>query len=407
MVALLVVLVALAANVLVILANFARGPFWDFQPVHAAVVAAAQGLDPYDLKTLSAINPLVAFPYLYPPHLLWLLKPLALLSYPAAALVYGLVTLLAAAYVYLEQARLFGLRPRATSDIALFLLALGSAALVTVSAGNLAVLLYAFLALGLGGIARNRPLPFYAAVLLAGVVKYYYFWFLVLPLAIDFRRHLPGVLCVTIVAALVYGASLQIDPKLFESFVRSSADTLNKTRDYGEGFVSLPLVAIDELAARTSVTVPRIVAYVFYAACVGLLAIIGWMIARAYRAEDDAERRHVLLALLWIVVVIALPRLKIYDLFAAIVPLLVVVRRSFFERRVEVNAGWLLLLVILAPATFPYSRHIMPLLGQHWLLLVVMSCWLWATFLILGEPRVREDQLAANHRADVQVSGPA
>jgi hypothetical protein len=278
---------------------------------------------------------------------------------------------------------LFGLHLRTARGAALFLLAFGSAAIWAAGSGNYAVLIYGLLTASALSLEKERPVPFFAAVLIAGLFKIYYLWFLLFPLAIDFRRYLPGTLGTVIAAAVVYGGAWWLEPGLFMSFVRSSAEVLADVRDYGEGFFGIAMTAIDELAARTSMKLPRATAYAFYALSVAFIAAIVLPLGRMYRRETDASRRKVLLGLLWIAVLLSLPRFKIYDAFAVIIPLLVILERHFFCRRLEINAGWLLLAVIAFPSTFPYNRHILPLIGQHWTALVVTGCWLLACDAIL------------------------
>jgi hypothetical protein len=172
---------------------------WDARVYARALATWKAGGDPYTFKG-------VGLPFVYPPAFLYGERGLGVLLHGHAAWLVYLALLVAAtlaipwllARVYLRSAWLtpivalivFIFQPRLIGEIVLL-------------SGNLGTLLYALaLAAGAVGLRRDRWLPFYVAVVLAGMIKPPFLTLMFLPLLAARRQYWQSA-----VAAAVAGAS--------------------------------------------------------------------------------------------------------------------------------------------------------------------------------------------------------
>lgn len=145
---------------------------WDFRVYYLAANAHAIGLDPYDTRALGQLSGVPqTLPFVYPPHVLWLMRPFTSVPYDSAARAYlalktaagvGLIALLARAFLADGRDALFWVFSLAAFKGALWL---------DMRAGNVVV----FEQLALWGafyfFVRDRLAAFCSLVLVAASFK--------------------------------------------------------------------------------------------------------------------------------------------------------------------------------------------------------------------------------------------
>ena len=372
--------------------GFLRGPLADFAAVHAAGLASLQGLNPYDERLLLQLNPAALFPFIYPPYVLPVARWIAHIPYFAAGTMMGVIVLLAVTYMYLAQARLFGLVATSTGALVLFIGTAAGSAVWAASTGNVSVLLYALLTFGLVRLENKRPLAMVLVVAAAALVKPYYLGFLLLPLLIDWRRCWPWAVLAVVAVALAYAGSYVSDPVMFQHF-RGSLAQRYAQGDYGDGPFGFFLTAIDRLSVYGKIHLPHAVGYAAFAGFLGVAFVLFLRLAAAYRKEASPEQRTYLLGLLWIGMILCLPRLKVYDGFAAFVPAFALLARRVWDRPLVMKPKWFLLPFLMLPVGFSFFAHIAELISLHWLTVMLGLCWLLAYWAY--ERGVRETNTAA------------
>lgn len=376
-IALLVALLIIVVDCAAMARGFLRGPLADFAAVHAAGLASLQGLDPYDASLLARLNPAALFPFIYPPYLLPAARWVAQVPYVLAGTVMGALLALAVAYVYVAQARLFGLAAASTGALVLFLGVGAAAVLWAATSGNVSVLLYAMLTAGLVRLEGKRPRVMVLFVAVAALIKIYYLGFLLLPLLIDWRRSWLWAVLAAAAVALVYAASYASDPVMFQHF-RDSLAGRYTLGDYGAGPLGFFLTAIDDLSTYGGIRLPHAVGYAAFAGFLGVAFALFLRLAASYRKESRRRQRTYLLGLLWIGMILCLPRLKTYDAFAAVVPAIALLARRVWDQPLEIAPKWLLLPLLMAPVGFSFFARFATLIALHWLGLMLGLCWLLA-----------------------------
>jgi hypothetical protein len=226
----------------------------------------------------------------------------------------------------------------------------------------------------------------------AASIKIYYLGFLLLPLLLEWRRSWLWSILAAAAVALVYAVPYVSDPALFQHF-RDSLAQRYALGEYGSGLLGFFLMAIGGLAAHGGIRLPPALGYAAFAGFLVVALALFLRLAAAYRKEASPGQRSYLLGLLWIGMILCLPRLKGYDAFAALVPAIALLARRVWDRPLVMKPEWLLLPLLMAPVGFSFFTHFISLTAGHWLGLMLGACWLLAY--LAYERDVRDADTAA------------
>lgn len=298
---------------------------WDFRVYYWAAKAQGLGLDPYSLEHLSRVaGERVVLRYLYPPTILYLVRPLTWLSLPSAIGVYvGLKIVCIACLLFTWRACL-----GARETVVLFvLLVFGFSGSVfnDVFAGNIATFEATALWLAFLCLLRERLLLFAALVVVASLAKMTPLAFLLLALLTAHRRRLQVFVGATVVGAAVpilsFGGSL---PRLWNYLHTVAAvDERGPTNS-----AILPLLKdVQQQLAKLGIVQMPSPALLYGAVCVAVVLVTVVAIGRTMRVGEPAAS-VILDRVMGLVIVYALllPRFKDYS-YCLVLPAVVFVGR--------------------------------------------------------------------------------
>ena len=177
---------------------------WDFRAYFSAARARAQGVDPYDVKSVrAATGSPHTLPYYYPVAALYLIKPLAGMDYTAAYRMWLALKILALAALLAIWKRAFLRQTDFLLILAVALLGFNAATIWDLRAGNIETFEQLLLWGGFAFLVRSRVATFVACVAVAGAFK-------LLPAAFLFVLLLPTLRSRSRMVALAAGIAALI-----------------------------------------------------------------------------------------------------------------------------------------------------------------------------------------------------
>jgi len=333
--------------------------------------------------------------FVYPPLVAAIFAPLAPLNQSAAKVLWLALKLLAFWGTVRIWRRALGVDRIAVPPIFFFTFAFGSAVLVDVTAGNIAIFEQCVLWLAFAALLARRPWIFMALVVLVAQFKLTPIFFLGLLLVIDERpRWAPFLAGAALFAALV-GANALLLPGQTHEFLASVSSLAE--RGWGDpSTLGVMQDLVDQLRGLR-VPLPEASGYALYlAAIVALFAhTIRWW--RAQRVAGTLDRTVVLLVTL-AVYALVMPRMKDYS-FVALLPVAWYVLSG--PQAVTASVA---ILAVLIPRPLPQLKLWLPMVPQPYVYAPLLGALvLWS--ILTSIPASREK--AADDLDEIAASLPA
>ena len=333
--------------------------------------------------------------FVYPPLVAAIFAPLAPLNQSAAKVLWLALKLLAFWGTVRIWRRALGVDRIAVPPIFFFTFAFGSAVLVDVTAGNIAIFEQCVLWLAFAALLARRPWIFMALVVLVAQFKLTPIFFLGLLLVIDERpRWAPFLAGAALFAALV-GANALLLPGQTHEFLASVSSLAE--RGWGDpSTLGVMQDLVDQLRGLR-VPLPEASGYALYlAAIVALFAhTIRWW--RAQRVAGTLDRTVVLLVTLSVYALV-MPRMKDYS-FVALLPVAWYVLSG--PQAVTASVA---ILAVLIPRPLPQLKLWLPMVPQPYVYAPLLGALvLWS--ILTSIPASREK--AADDLDEIAASLPA
>lgn len=390
-----VVVSAIVALVLWRLWYLRTGGNWDFITYYWAAKAQAKGLDPYQLANLSQVaGHQIVLRYLYPPGVLYLLRPLTWLSLHAAIIVF--LSLKVACLVALLLVWRSCLGTRETLPlVVLAVLGFSSTVFNDCFAGNVSIFEQLTLWVGFWFLLRQRIVAFAVMVVLASVAKMTPAAFLLLLLFTTHRRRLLVLTGAAAASALSIVASFGGSWSRLDSYFKIvlAVDERGPTNS-----ALLPLLkdCHDHLVRKYHVAALLGPSELYLLVLFLLVIVTGLVLVRIFRRHGNdpaASLDYIIGAVL--LYALALPRFKDYS-YVLLIPAVVVI-----GRRIK-NALPLLILFACLTGRNTLARYALddfPLADLFWKYFnLIIALVLWIAFVSSAWARGRHDR---------QESGPA
>ena len=329
-----IVVVALAAGVdLYVNLLQVPNPFWDFRTYFVALHAADIGLNPYSLRILKGIDPLVRFPFIYPPDILWFFRDIIAVTYKSVLRVYLFGLVISFAVIYsLQYALLFQRCERwilATALIA----TLGRVTFKAFLTGNIAIPIYGCLVLGLWALVRGRAAWFYGAILIASQFKFLFLSFLLVPLILSPAESFWPASMVVVVYGIETLAMRWTNPGLFANFL--SADSTQFMYEFYHehnglfGLASYFVGSVFDISGAGPFAVGFAAA--LYGIFIATIVLTASCCVAPYRRVHTVPLAKEPLAYLWLSAALCFPRLGTYDLPALILPVACLIKLAIWR----------------------------------------------------------------------------
>jgi hypothetical protein len=323
--------------------------------------------------------------FVYPPLLAALFSPLAPLKLSAAKVVWLALKLIAFWGTVRIWRRAIGVERIAVPPLFFFTFAFGSAVLVDVTAGNIAIFEQCILWLGFAALLAGRRWVFVLCVVLAAQFKLTPVFFLGLLLVIDERPRWAHFLGGTALFVAVTGANVVLLPDQTREFL-SGVSALNE-RGWGDpSTLGVMQDLVDQLRGLR-VPLPLATAYVLYLSAVTAVLVhtVRWW--RAQRAAGTLDRTLVVLVTL-AVYALVMPRMKDYS-YVALLPV-----AWYVLAGPQAVTASLAILAVLIPRPLPQLKLWLPMVPQPYTyapLLGALVLWSILTALPTASAEAAED----------------
>jgi len=187
--------------------------------------------------------------------------------------------------------------------------------------GNVSYILYgAILLAATRGWKRGRWGWYYAAVILASILKTPMLVFLAFPVLLDRRERLPAALSAG-AGLLLFGVQIRLWPEMFREYLRSLRLVFEWLHDFGFGPAS---VVERALAGRgLPIGTSTAIVYLFSACVLGSILLFA-----ASRIRDWNVPRHHWVPVALVGTALLYPRIMKYDMAAITVPMLLIMVRG-------------------------------------------------------------------------------
>jgi hypothetical protein len=334
--------------------------------------------------------------FVYPPLLAAVFAPLAPLNQSAAKVLWLLLKLVAFWGTVRIWRRALGVERIAVPPIFFFTFAFGSAVLVDVTAGNIAIFEQCLLWIAFAALLARRPWAFMAIVVLVAQLKLTPIFFLGLLLVIDERPRWAPFVAGTALFAMLTGANALLLPAQTREFL-VSVSSLGE-RGWGDpSTLGVMQDLVDQLRGLR-LPVPEATAYVLYlAAVVGvLLHTVRWW--RARRASGTLDRTVVVLVTL-AVYALVMPRMKDYS-YVALLPV-----AWFVLGGPQALTASVAMLAVLIPRPLPQLKLWLPMVPQPYVYAPLLGALvLWSILtdraVVHAEPVGERDEAPTTARVE-------
>jgi hypothetical protein len=351
---------------------------WDVGVYHWGGRAFAHGASPYGV--IPGAPEYLHF--VYPPLLAAVFSPLAPLKLSAAKVVWLALKLLAFWGTVRIWRRATGVERIAVPPIFFFTFAFGSAALVDVTAGNIAIFEQCILWIGFAALLARRPWIFVVCVVLAAQFKLTPVFFLGLLLVVDERPRWAHFLGGTALFVAVTGSNLVLLPDQTREFL-SGVSALNE-RGWGDpSTLGVMQDLVDQLRGLR-VPLPAATAHVLYLAAV--VAVFAYTVRwwRAQRAAGSLDRVVVVLVTLTVYALV-MPRMKDYS-YVALLPV-----AWYVLAGPQALTASLAILAVLIPRPLPQLKLWLPMVPQPYTYAPLLAALvLWSILTALPKSGIEE-----------------
>jgi len=369
----LLLLAYTVAVVVDLFANSARYQ-WDFSTYYYAGRAARQGLNPYELDSLSAAaGTEIGFPFAYSPIVLPVFSALSRIEFPWAYRLFLALKLLSlGALLFLWKTRFLREEP-GLPFFAVCAFGFGGAIFADLTSGNVSVFEQLALWVAFDQLRQDRPIRFALLVLLASLFKLTPIVFLLLLVAPGVRRRI-GVFAAGLASFLALnGLTAIAAPRLYRDFL-AVAPQLDDRGTINPSTLAL-LRDLGDILARKGLPLSQAAEWTLYAAFAGGIVLVTWLALR--RRGDSDIRLPIFLACLAFALV--MPRFKNYAYILLLPPAYFVARRLSGAKAADLGLV-LLLLSTTPPVPFGLGEAMRNLFWGYcpWLLALA----LWATAIV-------------------------
>jgi hypothetical protein len=307
--------------------------------------------------------------FVYPPLLAAVFAPLAPLNESAAKVLWLVLKLLALWGTVRIWRRIIGVERIAVPPIFFFTFAFGSAVLVDVTAGNIAIFEQCALWVAFAALLRRRPWVFTVIVVLVAQLKLTPIFFLGLLLVDDERPRWAPFLVGAALFATLTGANALLLPAQTREFL-ASVSSLGE-RGWGDpSTLGVMQDLVDQLRGLR-LPLPAATAYALYLAAVAavLTHTVRWW--RAQRASGSLDRTVVVLVTLTVYALV-MPRMKDYS-YVALLPV-----AWYVLAGPQAVTASLAILAVLVPRPLPQLKLWLPMVPQPYVyapLLAALVLW--------------------------------
>jgi hypothetical protein len=300
---------------------FSNSMPWDFKCYYIAVQACKLGLDPYDVDAVSKVAGEPVILYVYPPHVLYLMRPFTWFNIQTAANIFFVLKLISGGLLIYVWWRMFNFAEHTLLFLWFATVGLNATLLYDIRAGNLYTFEQLAIWAGFWCYLKGRTEWFCAAIVYAASIKITPLILLGFLLTSGKRRDLIWLGISVVAFAGVMGLNVVLWPELTHKFFAVLKQAEGERGALTPSTWSFIRDAALWSSLRPHVNIPSILQMVTYATLAGLACLVTSFAVRRTWAEKGQDAQLWRISLACLLYAIIIPRIKNYGFIVVIAPI--------------------------------------------------------------------------------------
>ena len=220
-------------------------PFWDFHVYYCGAEYYLKGLVPYGDTSLGilkdCLNPNILLPVNNSPLALEILKFLALINFSNAKFIWVILEFFSILIIYYVFGKIFFKQILDYKYFLLFIFSFSGITFVNFWGGNISIILYGILSLGIYALVKKNSSIFFFVIFFISIIKFYLLVFLLIPFLMDSKKYSYRIFLTILVYFLISYIFAKYNPEITKIYFNEVFVNLNDVvrKDPGTGTFSI------------------------------------------------------------------------------------------------------------------------------------------------------------------------
>ena len=220
-------------------------PFWDFHVYYCGAEYYLKGLVPYGDTSLGilkdCLNPSILLPVNNSPLALEILKFLALINFSNAKFIWVILEFFSILIIYYVFGKIFFKQILDYKYFLLFIFSFSGITFVNFWGGNISIILYGILSLGIYALVKKNSSIFFFVIFFISIIKFYLLVFLLIPFLMDSKKYSYRIFLTILIYFLISYIFAKYNPEITKIYFNEVFVNLNDVvrKDSGTGTFSI------------------------------------------------------------------------------------------------------------------------------------------------------------------------
>ena len=222
-----------------------RIPFWDFHVYYCGAEYYLKGLIPYGDPSMGVLkdclNPNILLTVNWSPLALEILKFLALINFSNAKFIWVILEFFSILIIYYVFGKIFFKKILDYKYFLLFIFSFSGITFVNFWGGNISIILYGILSLGIYALVKKNSYIFFFIIFFISIIKFYLLVFLVVPFLMDSKKYSFRIFLTILAYFLTSYIFAQYNPEITKIYFNEVFVNLNEVirKESGTGIFSI------------------------------------------------------------------------------------------------------------------------------------------------------------------------
>ena len=220
-------------------------PFWDFHVYYCGAEYYLKGLVPYGDSSLGilkdCLNPNILLTVNNSPLALEILKFLALINFSNAKFIWIILEFFSILIIYYVFGKIFFKQILDYKYFLLFIFSFSGITFVNFWGGNISIILYGILSLGIYALVKKNSSIFFFVIFFISIIKFYLLVFLLIPFLMDSKKYSYRIFLTILVYFLISYIFAKYNPEITKIYFNEVFVNLNDVvrKEPGTGTFSI------------------------------------------------------------------------------------------------------------------------------------------------------------------------
>ena len=220
-------------------------PFWDFHVYYCGAEYYLKGLVPYGDTSLGilkdCLNPNILLTVNNSPLALEILKFLALINFSNAKFVWVILEFFSILIIYYVFGKIFFKQILDYKYFLLFIFSFSGITFVNFWGGNISIILYGILSLGIYALVKKNSSIFFFVIFFISIIKFYLLVFLLIPFLMDSKKYSYRIFLTILIYFLISYIFAKYNPEITKIYFNEVFVNLNEVirKEPGTGIFSI------------------------------------------------------------------------------------------------------------------------------------------------------------------------